>query len=201
MQSGHFEHAIPCVGIISCTYARANDVISVNIRIASVVSHLPSTDDNSAPFTGTTLAWQPTQSNLPQAQDCALKLKQTALQIADAENRNVVWGAEELGDEDAEGEDDDDYIRRPDGTGYDPKPGISFVGDDSGVALMEPIGMRNEHGGIDPMPAAPSDAEIEIEGVSEGVPRCVGDMVCNYFFPNLETRLTPVNIIEEGKEL
>jgi hypothetical protein len=82
-----------------------------------------------------------------------------------------VWDAEDdLGDEDAEGEDDDDYVRREDGTGYDPKRRPAGAGKCSTMDHPEPIGIRNGLGEIEPL-------EVEIEGISEHVPSHVGKIV------------------------
>ena len=84
------------------------------------------------------------------------------LQVKDASERNVIWDAEHgLGDADAEGEDDPDYV---DGV---------FVGgskvNDSGVEILVPIGIRNEEGAI--MPIKLSEKGVVTENVMVQIER------------------------------
>jgi meiosis-specific protein HOP1 len=155
----------------STVFARvANTGNSVNVHIASVTSHLPSKDDDNALFAGVCT----THPALSPGQEHASRQAQTTLQMNDADNRNVVWDAEaEVGDEDAEGEDDDDYVRREDGSGFDFKAKVLGVGNDSRIPSVLPLGIRNEAGEIEPLPSG----EVEISGVPEEVPTRVGEMV------------------------
>lgn len=104
--------------------------------------------------------------------------------MEDALNRTIVWNAEDdLGDADAEGEDDPDY------TG-----GVYKEVNDSGVEILIPIGVRNEDGAIEPLPAQDGQnktvtqvgrtdtMEVDNEealfgGRSEYVPRRAGELV------------------------
>jgi hypothetical protein len=84
------------------------------------------------------------------------RAQQAEIQTKDASERNVVWDAEQgLGDADAEGEDDPDYI---DGV---------FVGcsdvNDSGVE-MSPIGIRTGEGVIIPLVLSEKGVEAGAEG-------------------------------------
>jgi meiosis-specific protein HOP1 len=114
----------------------------VNVGIQSIVAYLPSTEDNDAAFTGTTTG--ASAPSLTPLQEANHRAQQVELQTKDASERNVVWDVEHgLGDADAEGEDDPDYV---DGV---------FVGgskvNDSGVEILVPIGIRNEEGVIVPI--------------------------------------------------
>jgi meiosis-specific protein HOP1 len=136
---------------------------SISVRIASVTGFLPSTEDMSAPFLGTTPGRPGTGPTPVQT-----TTQHHDAQISDAADRNVVWDAEDglanCGDVDAEGEDDPSYVR-------------AF--DDSGVEFFVPIGIRNGDGQIEPMPI---EVEVEketlvFEGVEERAPGHVGDLV------------------------
>jgi hypothetical protein len=140
----------------------------VSLRIASVVPHLPSTDDNNAPFAGVMPGNHLPRRTIPPTQEHALKVKQTTEQMQDAEKRNFTWNAEdELGDEDAEGEDDEEYLSSVNGTCNNLT--TTRVGHASGVASVE-IGIRDEQG--------VASNEVIIAGVTEGVPHRVRDLVC-----------------------
>ncbi|KAJ7735275.1 HORMA domain-containing protein [Mycena maculata] len=146
---------------------------SVNLSVASIATYLPSsTENDKATFTGTTtrLAAQPT---LTPVQEASIRAEQVAKQTKDAEARNVVWSADNAveGDDcDAEGEDDPDYIKTPDGT---------FV----------PIGVRNEVGVIEPLPAD-LQKEAHFEGVSQTVPTRLDDLNARHNFDNTEIEQT-----------
>lgn len=81
----------------------------VDVRVASVSAYLPSVEDNNAPFLGTTTDGRDTSApTLTPTEEAALRLQQLEIQRQDAAERRVVWDAQEgLGDDDAEGEDDD----------------------------------------------------------------------------------------------
>jgi hypothetical protein len=88
-----------------------------------------------------------------------MRAEQAAKQSKDAESRNVVWSADvavEGDDLDAEGDDDDEYVRNADG---------SFV----------PIGVRNEDGVIEPIPMDVEEAHFG--GVSQTVPTRLHELV------------------------
>ncbi|KAG2020134.1 hypothetical protein CC2G_005502 [Coprinopsis cinerea AmutBmut pab1-1] len=146
------------VGKVDCGFH------SVNLKVASVASFLPSsTDNDDALFTGTvTKALLPTKLNTEE--DTAAFQKQAEDQEEDAKTRNLAWSAEEdLDDVDAEGEDDPDYIQRPDGT-------YELV---SGKGLQEsvPLGRRKENGDIEKT-IVPDTGSIEacFQGFQESVP-------------------------------
>lgn len=124
----------------------------MNVGIQSIVAYLPSTEDNDAAFTGTTTGAAP--PSLTPLQEANHRAQQVELQVKDASERNVIWDAEHgLGDADAEGEDDPDYV---DGV---------FVGgskvNDSGVEILVPIGIRNEEGVIVPIKSPESGIGTE----------------------------------------
>jgi hypothetical protein len=151
----------------------------VNLEIASVVNHLPSTDDNNAPFAGTVHGRHLPRPEISPTHEHTLKVKQTALQMHDAEQRNIMWDAEELGDEDAEGEDDEEYLSSVNKICCNNVLKTTRMGRASSAAFMQPIGIRKVQGGIAAI--LPSNEEITA-GVSEVVPRHVGDLVGLVFF-------------------
>ena len=174
----------------------------VNISIASIASYLPSsTENNDAAFAGTTTQGSRfVPPNLTPIQEAAHRAKEVDIQIKDAEQRDMVWAVvgDEYSDADAEGDDDDEYFKCADGT-YMKK--VDFH--DPGVNTCAPIGKRNEHGDIEPLPKAegakkPATANREHEGVitttatsdeayfsgvSEKVPSHVGELVGLHIFP------------------
>jgi len=172
---------------------------SVNISIASIAAYLPSsTEDNNATFAGTTTRSQNlpfTVTTLTPAQEATIRERQVNAQMQDAEQRSIVWGVDgddTYSDPDAEGDDDEDYVRDANGT-YKRKVDV----DDSGADTYAPIGLRCEDGQIVPLPKLedvkvkknadrqhggdPMDIVVGEEayfgGVSEKVPTCVGDLV------------------------
>lgn len=82
------------------------------MRVASISGYIPSSENNSAPFSGTT-AYGINPAPLTPAEEAVNRLQQIEVQKEDAQMRKVVWDAEEgLGhieeDVDAEGENEDD---------------------------------------------------------------------------------------------
>jgi meiosis-specific protein HOP1 len=155
----------------------------VNISVTSVATYLPSsTINDDAIFMGTTtrLAVPPT---LTPIQEASLRMQQTEKQLEDAKERNIVWAVENAVDQepgdpdaDADGVEDTDYVKRPDG-GYDR---VNFHD------CMVPVGLRNESGHIHPMDVD----EAHFGGVSERVPTRLTEMV-GLFLPT-----TPLSSIE-----
>ncbi|KAJ7766735.1 HORMA domain-containing protein [Mycena metata] len=145
---------------------------SVNLSVTSIATYLPSSTENDhATFTGTTTrpAVAPT---LTPVQEANLRAEQAAKQAKDAESRNIVWSADaavEGDDLDAEGEDDDEYTRSPDG---------SFV----------PIGVRNEDGVIEPIPMDTQEAHFG--GASQTVPTRLHDLNAQQRFDNTDIEQT-----------
>lgn len=77
----------------------------VDVRVASVAAFLPSAEDNSAPFMGTTHSHN--APALTPLEEIAARAQQLEAQRQDALERRVLWDADNgLCDEDAEGEDD-----------------------------------------------------------------------------------------------
>lgn len=84
----------------------------IDLRVASISGYIPSSENNSAPFSGTT-AHGINPAPLTPAEEAVARLQQIEVQKDDAQMRNIVWDAEEgLGnieeDVDAEGENEDD---------------------------------------------------------------------------------------------
>jgi hypothetical protein len=105
----------------------------VNVRIASIASFLPSSEDNNATFIGTT-GGPCTGPTLTPVEENRVRLQQMEVQKQDAYDRRIVYDAEGTIDEDAEGIDDPDYV------------GANSIDD-------TPIGMRITKNDIVPLPA------------------------------------------------
>jgi len=136
------------------------------LSVTSISSFLPSsTEHDDATFSGTTSISG--RLNLTPLQEATACKDQAEKQLEDAENRNVIWAAEdclELSDADADGEDDPDYLRQPDG---------SYIKTDTIV----PIGYRNKEGNIDPIPLQEHPGEARFEGVLENAPKYLHEIV------------------------
>ncbi|KAJ7137828.1 HORMA domain-containing protein [Mycena epipterygia] len=144
---------------------------SVNLSVASIATYLPSSTENDhATFTGTTtrVAAPPT---LTPVEEATIRAEQAAKQSKDAESRNIVWSADASDELDAEGEDDPDYVRIADG---------SFV----------PVGVRNEAGVIEPLPASMDIEEAQFGGVSQTVPTRLYDVNAQQKFDNTDLEQT-----------
>lgn len=139
---------------------------SVNVSVTSIATYLPSsTEHDSAPFTGTTTK-RMLPATLTPAEEAALRLEQATKQKEDAEQRNIVWAADGLGDVDADGEDAQDFVQQRDGT---------YVLKDTEPC---PVGIRNGEGNIDPLPAdAMQVDEAVFGGKTQPVPTNLKDMV------------------------
>ena len=126
-----------------------------------MVSYLPSrTERDNAIFTGT--ANVGAHGAPPSSSDELFKFsKEAEVHEEDAQTRNLVWSAEadlELGDADAEGEDDPgDLVQGPDGV---------YVS----RSTLVPVGLRNENGDIEPVPRDESRTPTaHFQGIKEPV--------------------------------
>ncbi|KAH9930747.1 uncharacterized protein B0H18DRAFT_1116858 [Fomitopsis serialis] len=143
----------------------------VNVRIASVSGYLPSTEDNSAPFLGTTGGHTYAAPVLTPAEEASVRVQQMEIQRRDAIDRRVVWDADDgMCDADADGEEDPDYI-----------PGSSGDGgrvDDSGVEFFAPIGVRDEAGNVQSLNEQQSgpDGEVRYTGRVDSVPNRIAQL-------------------------
>ncbi|KAI0344853.1 DNA-binding protein [Trametopsis cervina] len=153
---------------------------SVDLRVASVSAYLPSAEDNNAPFLGTTIGGQNViPPTLSPSEESALRAQQSEAQRQDALERRVVWDAEEgLGDEDADGSDDDGG-----------QAAAIWRVNPTGLEFISPLGLRGSDGSIMPIASPenqpcelPATADALFEGVKENVPRHVGQLqlpLCN----------------------
>ncbi|KAF8201578.1 HORMA domain-containing protein [Pholiota molesta] len=177
---------------------------SVNLNVTSIASYLPSSTERGDDATFSGLTTNPVRLNLTPIEEAAICKSQMEKQLEDAKNRNLLWPVEdvvELGDLDAVGEDDPDYIRLPDGS-FQLLEGIS------------PIGIRNESGSIDAVPTREETEEAQFGGISESAPKHLREMATeivqvNTAFEetqplmltpkgnNLETQLPPVAVPEK----
>lgn len=131
----------------------------VDVRITSVASFLPSSDDNNATFTGTTHGLTAIPALTPAEQN-AKSLQQYEIQMQDAKSRRIMYDADGLCDEDADGEDELDYSP-------------STPNDDS------PIGMRGDDDSIVPLPVDTEsrNSPMEVDATSAAVPENIGQLV------------------------
>lgn len=145
------------VGKANCGYH------TVNLKVTSIASYLPAMrKDNEEVFLGavSTSTAKCMQRLRPTPHEQALVSAKEVEELQDdAKARNLVWSTEgdiDLSDADAEGEDDPDYVLRPDGT-YEYKP----------------LGLRNENGEIEevvlPAPEAETQ-EAHFAGIAERIP-------------------------------
>ena len=141
----------------------------MKLSVTSIASYLPtSTVHDEATFGGTTS--RPGPLSLTPLQEAENNRNQADKQLADAEQRNLAWPVEdsvELGDADAEGDDDtgeDDYVKHPDGY---------FLEVDS----MSPLGIRNKEGVIETLPVNGPTPDAQSEAVVEYVPRTLREIV------------------------
>ncbi|KXN92254.1 Meiosis-specific protein HOP1 [Leucoagaricus sp. SymC.cos] len=142
---------------------------AVNLKIASIATYLPSAEHQEGAFAGTMESQLALGRNLTPMQEAELRAQQNEQQEKDAETRNLVWAVENEVDGldiDADGEDDPDYVRQPDG---------SFIRvSDSHVPV--PLGIRNEAGIIESIPSAKQNAEAVYGGKPEIVPMHLNDL-------------------------
>ncbi|PCH37883.1 hypothetical protein WOLCODRAFT_96043 [Wolfiporia cocos MD-104 SS10] len=118
----------------------------VDVKVTSVSGYLPSTEDNNAPFMGTTHSSTLTAPTLTPMEEAAIRLQQTEAQRKDAMVRRVAWDADDgMCDPDADSEVDPEY-----GGSDGHNKGISCAVNDSGVEFIEPMGIRDEEGQIRP---------------------------------------------------
>lgn len=169
----------------------------MNVNVTSVTSYLPSmTEDNNAPFTGTTSTAafkhnHHTQHALSPVEEASLRAKEAELQREDAQTRDVVWAVEgspdSLINDDAEGEVDPDYVEGASAASDTVhETGYRIISHGNGVEdySMVPLGRRNEDGEIVPMPVEDgavgengNENEPHYSGVSEKAPSHVGELV------------------------
>ena len=109
-------------------------------------------------------------------QEANLRSRQAEQQSVDATERNVVWAVEEAiecNDLDAEGDDDPDYVRLPDGS-YE-----KVIRRDLEPPIMAPIGVRNSSGEIVSLPETMGVDEVHFNGDPEAIPTCLDQVVCS----------------------
>lgn len=143
---------------------------SVNVSVTSIATYLPSsTENDSAPFTGTT-SKRTAPVILTPSEEASLRVEQAIKQKEDAETRNVVWGVEGSTDVDAEGDVDEDFVQQQDGT-------FHLLGSQS-EARPVPIGVRNEAGDIEPLTSDMMQVdEVVFGGITQSAPTSLNEMV------------------------
>ncbi|CAL1707531.1 unnamed protein product [Somion occarium] len=153
----------------------------VDVRVASVSGYLPSLEDNNAPFLGTTSGNGPLPPPLTPTEEAVTRAQQVEIQKKDANERRVVWDAEDgMGDADGEYDDDSDDSGSPSQVLETWRMGKA------GLELVIPMGLRNSDGSIVPLPAPAktsgknipeSLADAHYVGAKENVPTRVGELV------------------------
>ncbi|PPQ78187.1 LOW QUALITY PROTEIN: hypothetical protein CVT25_015520 [Psilocybe cyanescens] len=131
---------------------------SVKLSVTSIASYLPSsTVHDNATFSGITS--QPGRQALTPVQEADIRNNQAKKQLEDAEHRNLLWAVEELGDEDADGEDDPDYTK-------------------DAYGQCVPVGIRNKTGQIEAIPEYGQTIEEHFSGLVEHIPKRLHEIVC-----------------------
>ena len=114
----------------------------VDLKIRSVAKYIPNDEKDDFEFLGVESVADSTFKSSSKNREERSRSHQVEAQKVDAEARRVIWDAEDsrLTDADAEGEDDPDYVN------------------DSGVELVEPLGVKTDDGNIRPLTAEDIEA-------------------------------------------
>ncbi|KAF8163511.1 hypothetical protein B0H34DRAFT_695693 [Crassisporium funariophilum] len=156
---------------------------AVNLKVTSIASYLPSsTGNDDSAFSG--MASHPVaRATLSPIQEAMVSKEQAEKQLEDAEKRNVVWSAEdrvdELTDADAEGDDDLDYVRLPDGS-YEK------------VDAVAPVGIRDKDGNIGVLHTTEGLGEAHFGGIHEDVPTRLLEISAGHVGRDLDIEETQV---------
>ncbi|KAI0672868.1 HORMA-domain-containing protein [Trametes maxima] len=162
----------------------------VDVKVTSVSAYLPSGEDNSAPFLGTTTGNPFGAPQLTPAEEAAVRAKQAEVQRQDANERRIVWDA-------------DDGLVGSDGTGNAERCSNGAQRRDPSthprrVALL---GIRDEEGHLVPLRNQeefhdlPEAAEVQYAGRPESVPVCIGQLAKTG--AHLGDDISPTQEIEE----
>ncbi|KAI0664727.1 HORMA domain-containing protein [Cubamyces menziesii] len=137
----------------------------VDVKVTSVSGYLPSGEDNSAPFLGTTSANPFGAPPLTPVEEATMRAEQIHIQRQDASERRVVWDA-------------DDVAVAGGGLGYD-ESSPTDTDKEPVFAPTAPIGIRNDEGSIVPLSQGAQEyekAEAQYSGKPESVPACIGQL-------------------------
>ena len=139
------------------------------MRVQSVVRYIPNTDHEGMDSSGLGSDEISGSTFKNTSGDQSSRSREAEAQRADAEQRRVLWDAEDsrLADADAEGEDDPEYVN------------------DSGIVFVEPLGVRTDDGAIRPITAEDVDAmsamdldeDEQIFGKPDFEPKKLGQLV------------------------
>lgn len=99
-----------------------------------------------------------------------MRAQQREEQLDDADDRNIAWSGEDNVDMDADGEDDPEYVQLSDGT-YEKRPLLEAP------AIVTPVGIKNDHRVIEPLPMEVDQSEVCFVGVTEVVPARLAELV------------------------
>ncbi|KAL1678579.1 HORMA domain-containing protein [Schizophyllum commune] len=160
----------------------------VKLSVTSIAGFLPgSTENDDSPFAGPSNRSHAAPALTP-AQEFALRAQQSAKQAEDAALRNVAWAldAADAIDPDADGDVDEEYDAEAGGL-----PRLRSF-NDSGIDInMIPVGIRNDQGIIEPIPAQSLPAHI---GGSLDTPRHLRmnvDAPSDQDLPGTQLTMTP----------
>lgn len=142
---------------------------SVDLHVQSVAKYIPNGEENDSQFAGFVSVKGGGRNGPVGTSDPNARYKQIDTQKKDAEERVIVWHAEDpkFNDLDAEGEEDPDFFN------------------DSGIGLEGPLGMRKADGSIVPIIEQPDEAmemdeaDNQIFGRPEPVPSHIRKLVNN----------------------
>ncbi|KAF8623560.1 hypothetical protein AX15_006330 [Amanita polypyramis BW_CC] len=143
---------------------------TVNLSVTSIATYLPSsTRLDDAAFGGVTSQLGPAMSLTPE-QEASIRGQQAEEQLNDAHDRAVAWSGEdsvEAVDMDADGEEDPEYVRLPDG---------SFEKNLSNTDVITPVGVKNNDGIVEPLQMDVDRNEACFGGVAEVVPSKLAEL-------------------------
>lgn len=114
---------------------------SINLQVQSVARYIPNGENNDSQYLGIESIGREGLDTVRASVDPEARSVQIGIQRKDAEERGVAWSVEDprWSDEDAEGDDDPDFVN------------------DSGIVLDRPLGLRGPNGDIDPMNTQAAD--------------------------------------------
>lgn len=129
----------------------------VKLSVTSIASYLPSsTIHDHTTFSGITS--QTGRQVFTAVQEADIRKNQAEKQLRDAEHRNLLWAVEDLSDQDADGEDDPEYMQDAD-------------------EQCIPVGIRNNNGQIEAMPVNEQTVEEHFSGLVERIPKRLHEIV------------------------
>ncbi|KAL5529555.1 hypothetical protein ACEPAG_5540 [Sanghuangporus baumii] len=137
----------------------------IDVQVQSIARFIPNDEKDDSQYLGIGEITNKGFSGSQGQSDAELRAKQVKTQQKDAENRKLAWNVEDFrwNDDDAEGENDPDYAN------------------DSGIAIINPLGLRQADGSIVPHQDGKDDAmdvecPVRFFGKPDIVPSRVGEL-------------------------